>query len=59
MFEFNYITDGGAFEDYTVTSNGNSDVTVDVSSGAIRYSSSTYTGFSAGKFKYRVISTTI
>tara|TARA_R110000803_G_scaffold187128_3_gene249495 strand:- start:930 stop:3392 length:2463 start_codon:yes stop_codon:yes gene_type:complete len=61
MYEVNYITDGAAYEDYTVTSNGNSDVTIDVSSRLVRYASTTYAGFAAGtsKFKYRVISTTI
>lgn len=63
LMEFYEITavTNGAIWDYTVSSNGNSDVSLDVSAGAIRYTSSTYAGFvgASSKFKYRVISTTI
>lgn len=60
FYEINAITDGATW-DYTVVSNGNSDVLVDVSAGAVRYTSSTYAGFvgANSKFKYRVISTSI
>lgn len=61
MYELTYITDGAGFYDYTISTNGNGTVALDMLAGAVRYTSGTYAGFvgATSKFKYRVISTTI